>query len=54
MENTSGEDEMIVDSIIDDLERTYGDLLETGRNKEASKVNEVILMLLEKEPKDDQ
>jgi len=45
---------MIVDSIIDDLERTYGDLLETGRNKEASKVNEVILMLLEKEPKDDQ
>ena len=43
---------MVLKSIVDDLEKAYGDLLETGRNKEASKLNEVILMLLEEELKD--
>ena len=40
---------MILKSIVDDLEKAYGDLLETGRIKEAIKVNEAILMLLGEE-----
>ena len=44
---------MIVKGIVDDLEKTYGDLLEIGRNKEAKKVNEVILILLDGAIEDD-